>query len=245
MGIAAGGRMDFGAHAAVFGWNDPAGVIVGLRGFALHDRQTPLFGRIGTYTFGGREQRVLFSEIDNRPGYHVGVHARHDSGMEIRALHYDNRGNPGVYKPSIEDYAWDTRFDSIGLRYDAPRGTTLIVQWLDGYTAAGPGSINQWDFKASFALVAQQLGRHRLAARYDRFHSTQNSTGFPLPLGREAGHALTLGWTISFGEHLDVVTEWLAVDSRYNQRDTKHVSSESSSRRSARPRINTRSRCTR
>ncbi len=120
LGIAAGGRFDYGVSAAVFGWNDPAGVVLAFRGFSLNDRQTPLFGRIGTYAYGGREQRVIFSEIDDRPGYHVGAYIKSDSGVELRGLHYDNRADPSVEKPSIEDYAWHTEFDSLGLALGRP-----------------------------------------------------------------------------------------------------------------------------
>lgn len=218
LGIADGGQFDLGAHAAVFGWNDPAGVVVAFRGFALHDRQTPLFGRIGTYAFGSRTQRVIFSEIDGRAGFHVGAYVQHDSGLEVRALHYDNRGDPAAVKPSIEDYAWKTVFDSVGLRYDGPRGTTLIAQWLAGGTDVGPNSHDRWRYRAAFVLAAQQFGAHRLAARYDDFRTRQTVTIFPWPLGIETGDAVTLAWSWKLHEHVELMTEWLQVDSRYNKR---------------------------
>jgi hypothetical protein len=59
LGIAEGGHFDFGASAAIYGWNDPAGVVLGFRGFSLNDRQTPLFGRIGTYAYGNREPATM------------------------------------------------------------------------------------------------------------------------------------------------------------------------------------------
>ena len=122
LGQQSGSAWDFGLNAALYGWNDPAGIIIALRGFAMHDRQTPVFGRIGSYAYGRPDQRVLFAEIDNRVGYYVGGYAKHDIGIELRALHYDNRADPSAFMPSIDDYAWDTRFDSLGLRYDgAPR----------------------------------------------------------------------------------------------------------------------------
>jgi hypothetical protein len=217
LGIADGGTLDAGVHAAVFGWNDPAGVIVGLRGFAMHDRQTPLFGRIGSYAFGGREQRVLFSEIDHRAGFHTGAYVKR-GGLELRALHYDNRGDSSIYKASIEDFAWDTRFNSLGLRYDGPQGTTIIAQWLGGSTAAGTNAANYWDFKAAFVLVAHDLGRHRIAIRYDDFHTDQKASAFPGPLGRESGKAFTLGWTWAVRAHVELAAEWLRIDSRYNNR---------------------------
>ncbi len=220
LGIADGGRFDYGAHAAVFGWNDPAGVIVALRGFALHDRQTPVFGRIGTYAYGMREQRVIFSEIDDRPGYHTGGYVRHDSGLELRALHYDNRADRTARKPSISDWGWRTKFNTLGLRYDGPAGLAVIAQWLDGSTVASPDLRNGWRFDTAFVLVAREFGAHRFAARYDDFHvRPQDRPGsFWSP---EHGDAITLGWTWRVLEHVEVVGEWLRVDSDNGNRALK------------------------
>jgi hypothetical protein len=217
LGIAAGGRFDFGVNAAVFGWNDPAGVVLAVRGFSMNDRQTPLFGRIGTYAFGGREQRVVFSEIDNRAGYHVGAYVKNDRGVELRGLHYDNRADPSAPKPSISDYGWHTKFDSLGLRWDGQRGTALISQWMDGSTTATPQEF-RWDFNAWFVLLAQDLGKHRFAVRYDEFGTRQARVLLTNPPGRDDGQAWTLGWTWSVREHVEVAGEWLRVDSDYNLR---------------------------
>ena len=217
LGQQQGSALDFGLHAAVYGWNDPAGVVIAFRGFAMHDRQTPLFGRIGTYAYGGPEQRVIFAEIDNRPGYQIAAWVKHDSGIELRALHYDNLADPAAYMPSIDDTAWHTRFDTIGLRWDGARGTTLIAQWLGGDTAAGEAGINYWEFEAAYLLLAQQLGAWRLAARYDDFSTTQESSAWG-SLGREYGDALTFDVTWSANEHVDLVLEWMEIRSFFNGR---------------------------
>jgi hypothetical protein len=219
LGQREGSAFDFGVSAAVFGWNDPAGVIVAYRGFAMHDRQTPLFGRIGTYAHGGPTQRVIFAEIDNRAGWHAGGWVKHDSGVELRALRYDNRGDPSVPAPEISDYAWRTRFNSLGLRYDSPRGTTLVAQWLEGDTAVREGSANLWNFRAAFVLVAQQLKSLRVAFRYDDFATTQLRSSHPGPPGREYGDAITfdVGWTLN--EHVELVAEWMEIRSWFNGRN--------------------------
>jgi hypothetical protein len=219
LGIAAGSRLDYGISAAIYGWNDPAGVELALRGFSLNDRQTPLFGRIGTYAFGGREQRVMFSEIDDRPGYYIGGFLRTDGGMELRALHYDNRGDPTVKKPSISDYAWKTRFDSAGLRQDFDDGTTLVAQWMKGSTRATPYASNEWGFDAWFALLARRVSRHhRLALRFDDFGIDQVHDFSPPPWRHEQGKSWTLGWTWSVREHLEISGEWLRIDSTHSAR---------------------------
>jgi hypothetical protein len=217
LGIAAGGRFDFGAHAALFGWNDPAGVVLALRGFSLNDRQTPLFGRIGTYAYGFREQRVIFSEIDNRPGFHAGVYAKHDSGLELRALRYDNRADPTVFKPSISDFGWLTRFNTLGARYDGPAGVAVMAQWLKGTTEASANPAFHWRFETAFVLLSKEFGAHRLAVRRDEFKvwpaAVPGSTW-----SAESGHALTLGWTWKLDEHIELATEWLQVDSAAGNR---------------------------
>ncbi len=219
LGIADGGSLDAGVEAAVFGWNDPAGVIVAFRGFALHDRQTPLWGRVGTYAPGNLpRQRVIFKEIDNRPGYHVGGHVKHASGLELRALHYDNRGDPAAYHPGIQDYAWDTRFQSVGMRYDLPSQTTLIAQTLNGVTDIGPGARDRWKYAASFLMVTQDWNRWRLAARWDDFNMQQIRTVFRGGLGREEGNAYTLAATAKIRDNVELIAEWMLVDSTYTWR---------------------------
>jgi hypothetical protein len=218
LGIAEGGRVDFGLNAAVFGWNDPAGVELALRGFSLNDRQTPVFGRIGTYAFGGREQRVIFSEVDGRPGYHVGAYVKTDTGLEVRALHYDNRGNRAVFKNSIDDFAWDTTFDSVGLRYDAPGGLTFIAQKLKGVTYAGPDLFGCWTFDTWFVLAAHRFGRHRFAVRYDDFSVLQTTEHSPPPWSRDVGHALTIGWTYALRANMELAAEWLRIESLHSTR---------------------------
>jgi hypothetical protein len=218
LGMAQGGRFDWGVDAAMFGWNDPAGVVLALRGFSLNDRQTPLFGRIGTFAFGGRTQRVIFAEIDNRPGYHVGAYLKADNGLELRALHYDNRGDPSAEKPSIDDYAWHTRFDTAGARWDGQHGTALIAQWLNGTTRATPDERYTWGFKTWFVLLAQNFGKHRFAVRYDNFSTAQDQEYLTGPGSSDAGNAFTIGWTWEVREHVQVAAEWLRIDSTYNVR---------------------------
>ncbi|MEO8307035.1 MAG: hypothetical protein ABI616_03220 [Pseudomonadota bacterium] len=218
LGEGSGSAFDFGVNVAVFGWNDPAGVVLALRGFAMHDRQTSIFGHLGTYAYGGRDQRVEFAEIDHRAGYHVGGYVKHDSGFELSGLHYDNRADPSVYLESIDDYAWNTRFDTLGVRYDSPRGTTLIAQWMHGGTAAGPDYANRWKFDTEFVLLSQAVGKHRFAVRYDDFSTYQLASAFPGALSVDEGHALTANWTWQVRNHVEIAVEWLDIHSDYSAR---------------------------
>jgi hypothetical protein len=218
LGIANEQSFDAGLELAVFGWNDPAGVIIATRGWALHDRQTSLWGRVGTVPVVGGARRVIFHEIDDRPGLHVSGHLRHESGLELRALHYDNRGDPSVFDPGIQDFAWDTRFDSVGLRHESQRGTTVIAQALQGVTDAGPGPLLRWKYESAFVLLSQQWGRFRLSGRGEVFDMQQVFSPFPGALGDESGHAFTLAGAFELRNDLNVIAEWLYVDSTYNWR---------------------------
>ena len=212
--------LELGLTAAAFGWNDPAGVVVAFRGFALHDRQTPLFGRLRTWIPDptGPQRRVLFAEIDGRPGYYLGARAKYRDSVELRAMHYDNRADPGAFQPAISDSAWETCFNSAGLRIETPAEWTFIVQWLAGTTFVGAGRHDQWQFDARFALLARELGKHRLAARVDRFASAQTRSMFPGNLGRDSGDAWSVAWTYRPLERLEFTGEYLRVKSNYNWR---------------------------
>jgi hypothetical protein len=210
--------IDVGVGAALYGWNDPAGVIIGTRGWAMHDRQTPLFGRIGTLPLAGPVQRVIFDEIDDRVGYYAHAYARQADRLELRALWYDNRADPASFDPEIVDYGWDTKFLSLGARYETATATTWIAQWLNGRTHVGPGAHDRWTFDAAFLLVAQQLGAHRIAARIDTFSMDHSQTAFPVTLARERGDAWSLAWTWQLRPELELSAEWLEVDSDLNWR---------------------------
>jgi phosphate-selective porin len=142
---------------------------------------------------------------------------RHDSGLEVRALHYDNRADRRDYKASISDWAWKTRFDSIGLRYDGPAGFALIAQYLDGETYASSDLRNEWYFKTGFVMLAREFGAHRFAVRYDDFQVD------PIDLpgsfwSSDKGNAWTLGWTWKVRQHVELAGEWMQVDSTNGNR---------------------------
>lgn len=218
-GASRGSDLDLGLGAAVYGWNDPAGVIIATRGWALHDRQTPLFGRIGTLPLlPGPEQRVIFEEIDDRPGYYVHGYARQADRLELRALWYDNRADPASFDAGINDYGWETRFVALGARYETATQTTLIAQWLNGSTFLGDNRHDRWTFDAAFVLIAQQWRQHRFAARIDTFGMEHNQTTFQVTLGLERGDARALSWTWQARPSLEISAEWLEVDSNINWR---------------------------
>lgn len=216
LGTRTGHRFDIGLTGGVFGWNDGAGTVIADRGFALDDRQTTLFGRVGAADSRSVAPIEVFREIDGRPGYYVGLEARYFDRLVVRFMHYDNRGEPDAFDSPSGEFAWDTHFNAAGVRAESDSGWTAIVQWLEGATYVEPaGSYLEWPFNARFALVSRQMGNHRLSIRYDSFRV---ESGAPEGSGAEDGHAWTAAYVYEPSTHWRFTLEWLRVDSNVTNR---------------------------
>jgi len=213
LGTRLGHSFDLQLTAAIFGWNDPAGTMLAAHGFALHDRQTTLFGRVGAPQPDPEfSKKELFHEIDDRPGYYVGAQVRYLDRAVLNVLHYDNRADPTVEAPEIRDFAWLTKFDAAALRIETGNGWTAIVQALDGSTYIAPGGFwLDWQFDSQSALLAKRNGAHMLALRYDRFNVLFR--GDPAESGSEDGNAWALAYSYDPGERWRFALEWLRVES--------------------------------
>ena len=212
LGTRQGHAFDLQFTAAVFGWNDPAGTMLANHGFAFHDRQTTLFGRVGAPQPDLlKPKKELFHEIDGRPGYYLGAQARYLDRAVLNLLHYDNRGDPAARSEEIRDMAWLTRFDAAALRIETGGDWTLIVQAIQGDTAINPFRLLKWEFDSQSALLAKRFGKHMLAARYDTFEVEFDHN--PAASGSEDGHSWALAWSYERGEDWRFALEWLRVDS--------------------------------
>jgi len=220
-----GSSWNLGVTGAVFGWNDPAGVVIARRGWALHDRQTTLFGKLGTGQVGTgvtNSRTLFYRDLDHRPGWYGGLSANYRGLVELRAMHYDNRADPTTYAPAIADGGWLTVFDSIGARWTPDDHWTLIAQRLAGSTQFSyklpAGSVpNRWKFDASFAMLSWQHGSQRLTARYDDFDMRQDIFRRAI-CDSDRGHALTAAWLYSINPQLTLIGEWLQVSSALARR---------------------------
>ena len=207
LGTRTGHDFDLGLTGGAFAWNEGAGVVLADNGFMLHDRQTPVFGRVGPAGAGA----LPFQQFDGRAGVYAGVEGRYLDRVVLRVLRYDNRADPTKIDSVSGAIAWNTRFNSAGLRIESGAGWTAILQWLDGETLiAPPGMQLEWPFRAQFALLSKRFGRHTLSARYDRF---EVETNVPDGDGWQIGHAFTAAWLFDADAHWRLAFEWLRVRS--------------------------------
>jgi hypothetical protein len=214
LGASSGYFGDVALVAAAYAWNDPSGALVAERGFALTDRPSTLFGGLG------RPPITFYHEIDRKPGYYAGLTWRHHDRLEIRALRYDNRADPGA-STQAGGGAWRTRFSSFGARLEPDGHWTFIAQYIDGDTVIGPDSSGFEQFvmtyHAAFALASYERGKERLTARFDNF-GTHQSSGFYGPPSNQTGHAWTAAWSHDFDDHWQLLAEWIRVTSVFPPR---------------------------
>jgi hypothetical protein len=219
LGSQRSGAGDLSLFGAVYEYNDDAGLLLSFRGWSINDRQTPLFGRLHFIPIffstpppdaEFRQGFEFFHKIDNRLGYYAGAEWKRADRLTLRAMHYDNRADLSKF---YYDFAWLTRFDSLGARAELPRGWTLIGQWMKGNTSFGfiPSGVTQYylDFDSRFALASKRLGAHRLTLRYDDFGTDQTKgTGFR---NWDAGKAWTFAYLYDVGDRWQVAFEWLRI----------------------------------
>jgi hypothetical protein len=220
LGRQRGHDWELGLTAAAYGWNDFSGAVLSTSGWSINDRQTTLFGRIGQPGVGPIPGvREFHRDADQRLGYYAGGSAKYLDALELRVLHYDNRANANTFSYGLDDFAWRTKFDSLGLRWTPTDRWTVIAQWLGGTTVTGDSAFEDaqltdyyaYEFHAAYALVSWQRGADRLSARYDSFemHQTLSDDFF----NNNRGHAWTLAYERELNKSWSVVLEALQIDS--------------------------------
>jgi hypothetical protein len=213
LGRQRGHDWELSAGGSLFGWNESAGQLMSERGWAIHDRQATLFGKIGQPNAAPiADQRLLTAEGDHRAGYYVDASAKYLDTLELRALHYDNRADLAEFSVTRNNFPWLTRFNSAGLAWTPTRHWTVISQWLRGKTCVVSQSIC-WDFASEFLLASWSSGPNRLTARYDRFDMTQIASEEDEDGYSDHGHAWTFGYRRDINRHWSATLEFLQIDS--------------------------------
>jgi hypothetical protein len=223
----------FSLTGALYEYNDTAGTLLSWRGWALHDRQTPLFDRIDmppglaafspTSLFGRQVARAEpFMEIDNRPGYYLDARWQALDYGELRVMHYDNRGRvPGH---ASGQYDWETKFEAAGLRLFLPGRMEFLSQGMTGSTRMeigfGRPEYVDADFRSAYALLSKAFGANqRVSVRADIF-SVDDEDQSGVDDNSEKGHAVAVDYMTTIGDHHHIGLEILRVSSDRPERAT-------------------------
>ena len=220
----------FEANAALFGWNDPAGFLIDVRGWALHDRPTGLFDKVRLPDVFAHDLGLdhltasLFDEIDDRPGYYARAAWLSEGFGRIEVLRYDNRADPAAIGTVP---AWRTEFWSAGLETQI-EGVEILAQGMFGETEVAPFGLfdRVVEYWSGYVLAGYAFNdQWRVAARAELFGSDAVETDliagitFEEPEYSEHGYALTLAATWTPLEWLRLTAEVLHIDSTRAQRD--------------------------
>jgi hypothetical protein len=219
LGTDTGHAFELQFTGAAFAWNDPAGAQIAAHGFAFHDRQTTLFGRIGEPVASTAARKEPFHEIDGRAGFYAGAQVRYLENVVFNVFQYDNQADPTAFAPSLQAFAWDTRFDAAALILVTDNGWSALAQGLSGDTSIAPRGLRRtWEFDSYSALLAKTLGPHLFATRYDHI---EVELELAAAAGNESGHAWALSYSLERGENWRFTLEWMQVRSDVSARPVR------------------------
>ncbi|HEX4269783.1 MAG TPA: hypothetical protein VHZ32_00280 [Rhizomicrobium sp.] len=208
----------FSAMGALFCCNDPAGVLIADRGWAMDDRPSGIFERLPLpdatmHIFHAplSQRTAEFEEIDGRVGWYYGLGWQIPDVGKITVVNYNNQADDAA--ATSRDGGWATRFWSVGARTQLGP-VTLIAQGMTGDTGieAFPGADFYTDFQSAFLLVSYDIDDWRLSLREDVFQTRSEAN--PSSPMNEDGHALTMAASWTQYEWLRVTGEWIVMSSR-------------------------------
>lgn len=210
------------ATAGVFGWNDTAGTLLTFRGWALGSIKTGLnssFELPPLSPFISRmqgDETYPILELDHRAGYYGRLEWRPPAPVTVSATYYDNAGNRIAVDDELQ-WAWETRFLNLGLRWDVDERTKVLVQGMNGETLMGyrkpQGHWVDMGFHAAYLLASRRFGEHALSGRLDWFEANDR-TFQVLDNNDETGWALTAAWRQRLASHADLLMELQHVASK-------------------------------
>ncbi|HEY2068733.1 MAG TPA: hypothetical protein VGG48_04200 [Rhizomicrobium sp.] len=216
------GTLSFTASA--YGANDPAGVLMADRGWAMDDRPTGLLDRVrisdATLIRMGDtppDRTPLFKEFDHRPGWYAGATWSDASQWQVQLFRYDNEADPSAHE---DDYfAWRTKFWDAGFSGHLDE-FTLLAQAVTGTTEISPSPTfsSITDFRSAYALLGWERDEWRVAVRADLFQTRAHNSFGASPATSEDGHALTAAVSWLPNDWLKLTGEVLAIVSTRGER---------------------------
>jgi len=181
------GQYDIDVAGAAYIGNDPAGTLISYRGWSIHDRELALFDdspipkfQIDIINPRGpfRMQADTFEplhEIDGRVGFYAGIEIKNEALGRLLLYGYDNNADPTAINRTAGQYAWHTRFVTLGYRGQVAEGLTLVVQTMYGDSVMGRrlGSerrhASDVDYYTVYALLSQAYDKWRFTTRAEYF----------------------------------------------------------------------------
>jgi hypothetical protein len=205
--------------------NDPAGVLMADRGWAMDDRPTGLFERVRLPDATLKQFHAptpgrtgMFDEIDHRAALYGGLSWQMPEIGKLSVVRYENQGDPAAH--TARDNAWETKFWSFGARTDVGP-LVLIAQQLSGYTSIeGGGTEFVTKFQSGFLLASYDLADMgfedwRASTRADLFQTRHPG---PTPsVMSEDGSAATVALSWQGVDWLRLTGETLVMHSRKGQ----------------------------
>jgi hypothetical protein len=170
------------AYASIYGWNDPTGILLADRGWALHDRPTglndrPMLPDVLAYQLHQPlpYRTWEFLEIDYRPGWYAGA-AWDETGIgHLDVLYYNNEADPTAIWKQV---AWRTDFWNVGLKTQI-NNLTLLAQGMRGETYIKPSPFFWSDtyFESAYLLAGYDINQNwRVAGRVEIFSTNETNT---------------------------------------------------------------------
>jgi len=215
------------AHMA----NDPTGTLLAWRGWAVHDREAGLFDRLrlapirmirpGGMLDSQAPTEEPFHEIDGRVGYYAALTLDHVDYGHFSALWYDN--NADDHAIAYGQWAWRTKFWSLGYKTALPGDLDFVAQYMRGSTTVitippPVGAIVDTGFWSVYGLISKTWNAHRLSLRAEHF-KTNDRDIFP-DNNNERGTALTFAYIYRPAENQRLTLEVLYVTSRRPERQS-------------------------
>lgn len=187
-----------------FRGNDTMGALLGWRGWSIGNRLSvynevlplpPLFSLRDPRGFADQRSdgtKPFGPDLDGRTGFSGRVRVTLPERASLQLARIDNRGDRREYR---EEYAWQTKLNSLSGQLDGQHGTTLAAEYGWGSTGMGFAPQAQVDltYYAAYVLLSQSFGRNRLSMRVEVFGTQDRDHSFA-ETNTESGRAWTLAW---------------------------------------------------
>lgn len=214
------GESDVSLTLALFGYNDTAGTLLAMRGWALGDITPGVWGELPLPDYAYQRATKATAELDGRVGYYARLEYRPIGPLTLDVMHYDNAGDRVSDERGQTD--WETRFTNLGVRAALDTDTRLRAQVMTGETIWGrPTPVGYWsevEFAAAYLMLAHDVGESTISGRVDYFVVNDRSDADPDDEGEE-GWAFTTAYLIDLTPRARLAIEGLHVSSERPQRE--------------------------